>query len=262
VIASKLVYTVCIFIFIRDVDNFLFLPISLGISNSCAVFLTWYELLKKMQIRIKIASLKKTFDFLHDSSVFFLSSIAVSIYTVSNTIILGMKYPSASLAQYGAANSLIANMRALLSPISNSIYPYMVANKNYKLVKKIIWLLMPVIVLGCAGLYVFAKPIIVFICGNDYSNAVPIFKAMLPLVIISLPTYLLGYPVMGAIGRINIANISVMMGALFHIIGLVLLYTTGIMSFINIALLTGLTELVVFSIRLTVVIRYFKRNGI
>ena len=60
------------------------------------------------------------------------------MYQTLNTILLGFRFPSESLAMYGASNNLISCGRSLLSPISDSIYPYMVKNKNYRLVKKLI----------------------------------------------------------------------------------------------------------------------------
>ena len=114
---------------------------------------------------------------------------------------------------------------------------------------------------GCLVLFFLAKPIIRIICGEGYSEAVPVLRAMLPLVVISLPTYLLGYPVLGALGKVKVANTSVMIGSVFHAVGLVVLYFfMNRLNFITISLLTVCTEMIVFGIRMFLIIGELKRG--
>ena len=107
----------------------------------------------------------------------------------------------------------------------------------------------------CLVLFFLAKPIIRIICGEGYSEAVPVLRAMLPLVVISLPTYLLGYPVLGALGKVKVANTSVMIGSLFHITGLGMLFLINRLNFITISLLTVCTEIIIIVIRMFVIIK-------
>lgn len=261
VIFSKLIYTIIIFIFIHKPKDYIFVPLATVGANIVAVLLTWLEIKRKGYIaRIKV-SMKEIMVYLKDSGTFFLSRVAVSMYTTLNTVLLGFKFSEVSMGQYGAANSLISTGRSFISPISDSMYPYLVKNKNYKLVKKVLVIIEPVIILGCLVLFFLAEPIIRIICGEGYSDAVPVLRAMLPLVVISLPTYLLGYPVLGALGKVKIANISVMIGSLFHITGLGVLFLTGILNFIMVSLLTFATELVVFGIRVFVVVNELKNEN-
>lgn len=249
VLLSKLVYTICIFAFIHKNSDFIFVPIATILSNLAAILLTWIEIIRNLKIYPIKVKFSEIFDELKNSSVFFLSRIAVSMYQTLNTILLGFKFPSAELANYGAANNLVSSGRSLLSPISDGIYPYMIRNKNFHLVKKLILILEPLIIAGCVLLYFIAPWFIRIFCGKGYENAVPIFKAMLPLIIISLPTYLFGYPLMGALGIIKIANLSVIIGSVFHVVGVFILYFAGVLSFVPVALLTFATEIVVFAIR-------------
>jgi PST family polysaccharide transporter len=259
VIISRLLYTICIFIFIRGKNDLLFIPISLSISNICAVFLTWYEIIKKMKMRIGLVSIKETLKFLQESSIFFLSRIATSVYSSANTILLGFEFQSTELAQYGAANTLSSSIKGMFSPIADSIYPYMITQKNYNLIKRILLTLMPLIGIGCIGLFIFSEPIVTFICGKDYIDASPIFRLMIPFIVTTLPSYIFGYPVLGSLGKIRSANTSVMIGAAFHIAGLTVLFLTKRISFAMVVLLTGLTEIIVFFIRFTVFIRTNRR---
>lgn len=249
VLLSKLVYTIGIFAFIHKPSDFIFVPVATILSNVAAIILTWIEIIRNLKIYPIKVKFPEIFTELKNSSVFFLSRVAVSMYQTLNTILLGLKFPSAELACYGAANNLVSSGRSLISPISDSIYPYMVRNKNYHLVKKLILILEPLIIAGCVLLYFVSPWFIRIFCGKGYENAIPVFRAMLPLIVISLPTYLFGYPLMGALGIIKIANISVIAGSVFHVAGLFVLYFADLLSFIPVAFLTFATEIVVFSIR-------------
>lgn len=260
IIFSKLVYTALIFLLIKQSNDYLYVPIATIGANLIAVLLTWYEIKKKKYIEKTKVSFKEIFMYLKESSTFFLSRVAVSLYTTLNTVLLGFKFNDYAMGQYGVANNLINTGRSFISPISDSIYPYLVKNKNYKLVKKLLLILEPIIILGCLVLYFFAGPIIKIICGNGYEDSIPVLRAMLPLVVITLPTYLCGFPLLGSIGKIKYANISTIIGAIFHVLCLILFYCLGILNFVSISLLTFCTELIVLSIRLHVVISTLKRG--
>ncbi|GHV66166.1 transporter [Spirochaetia bacterium] len=260
VLFSKLVYTGLVFLLVHNDNDYLKVPVAVIGGNLIAVLLMWYEIIRKLHIQFIHVSLKETVHYLQDSSVFFLSNVAVNMYQSLNTVVLGFQFSSASIAQYGAANTLISSGRGLFSPISNSIYPYMIVKKNYRLVKKIILILEPLICVACIGLFIFAESFVVLLCGNQYADSVPVFRAMLPLIAISLPTYLLGYPVMGALGKIKIANSSVIIASVFHLAGLFSLYFLGHLNFIALALLTFCTECIVFTIRTCCVLRELRKR--
>ncbi|MHB9294112.1 oligosaccharide flippase family protein [Hollandina sp. SP2] len=250
VIFSKLVNLGLVFLLIRTDADYLKVPLAAIGGNLIAVALTWYEIIRKLGLRFTRVSLGETVQYLRESSSFFLSRVAVSMYQSLNTVVLGFGFSNAEIAQYGAANTLTTAGRAMLSTISDSIYPYMIKQKNYRLIKKIILMLEPVIMLVCIGLFIYAKPIITLICGNQYAGAAPVFRAMLPLIGISLPVYLFGYPVLGALGKIKAANTSVIIASGFHVAGLFVLFLAGRLNFISLALLSFCTECVVFAVRM------------
>lgn len=261
VILSKAVYTAVIFVLVRRPSDYMLVPTATIVSNLVAVVLSWIEIRRRGLIVPAKVTAGEIFRHLKESSVFFLSRVAVSLYSTLNTVLLGFRFPSSALGQYGAANGLTNTCRSMLSPISDSLYPYLVNRKNFTLVRKMLLILEPVIIAGCVLLWFIATPVIRIVCGEGYDGAVPVFRAMLPLVIISLPTYLFGYPVLGALGRVRVANTSVIIGSAFHVTGLFALHFCGRLDFMSVPLLTFATEIVVFAIRAgTVVKAYFSQK--
>ncbi len=262
VIVSKAVYTAFIFGLVRRSADYMLVPVATIGSNLVAVGMTWIEIKRRNLIGRPKISIRDIFSHLKESAVFFLSRIAVSLYSTLNTVLLGVRFSEAALGQYGVANSLTNTCRSMLSPVSDSIYPYLVNRKNFALVRRILLILEPMIVAGCVLLWFIAAPVIRIVCGEGYSGAVPVFRAMLPLIVISLPTYLFGYPVLGALNRVGVANTSVIAGSAFHVAGLLVLHFCGRLDFISVPLLTFATEIVVFAIRAGTVAReYSARKG-
>ena len=260
VVAAKFIYTALIFLFIKDESDYLIVPLATIGSNIFAVILTWAEIIRKKIILFSRVSVGQTFKYLKDSSLFFLSRIAATFYSSLNTVILGFKFPSSQVGQYGVANTLTNTCRSLMSPISDSIYPYMIKQKNFRLVKKIILVLEPLVLVCCAVLWIIAEPTVRFVCGQGYENAVPMLRAMIPIIALTLPAYLFGYPVLGALNQTKWANLSVVISALFHIVGLVVLFVFKKIGFLQIIVLTCITQFIELGIRMCVIFRELKKR--
>lgn len=252
-LVGRAIYTVLIFIFVHKPEQYLMIPVISAIGEGVILIWAWIYVKRKLGISVTITSFSETLAAFKESSLFFLSRIASTAYTSTNIVILGIIYNNALVAQFGVANALINNIRSLFSPIADSIYPYMIQKKNYKLVKKILIVLTPIILLGTIGLYFLADPIIMLMAGKQYDYAIPIFRAFLPMIVITLPVFLLGFPVLGAMNRMKDANLSVIFAAIYHIIGLFTLYYLDMLNFISVALLTCTTEMVILIYRLIVI---------
>ena len=183
-IISKIVYTVLIFALVGTTKSYYYIPLSLGISNLITVIWSWTYIKRKLKMRItkvKLSDIKKQ---LKESSTFFASRIATTVYSASNIFILGLfGYSDTAIGVYGASNTLIGYGKSMFSPIADSIYPYMIKNKNYKLIKKILGILMPLIIFGCILLFFISEWFIKLMCGEEYLESVPYFRLMIPMLI-------------------------------------------------------------------------------
>ena len=254
VLASKAVYTAAIFAFVRKGSDYFLVPVATIGANLVAIILTWIEIFRKRMIVFSAVPAKEMFLRLKESSLFFLSRIATTFYTSLNTVLLGFQFPGAAVGQYGAANAIANTCRSLMSPISDSIYPYMVKQKNFVLVKKLLLCLEPLVIVCCTLLWILAPQAVRIVCGTGYENAVPMLRAMLPIVAITLPAYLCGYPVLGALGKLKWANLSVVISASFHVVGLVVLAVAGQVGFIQVIALTCCTQFLELGIRAIVIL--------
>lgn len=255
-VAVRLFFTVCIFIFLKDKSQSFVIPLfnALGAAGSC--IWTYYDVYHRLGVRLVRVTPSYVLQTMKRSAGFFVSRIASTAYGAANTLILGFWFPegSALLGYYTSAEKLMNTAKSAFTPIADSLYPYMVKNKNYSLVKKVMLVLMPVIFIGCAVLWIFAEPFCVLFLGAEYAASAEIFRVFIPVILITLPSYLFGFPVLSPMGLAKYANISVVAGAAVHAVLLFILFVSGALDGKNVGIATCITESVILIFRITVVI--------
>lgn len=262
-ILIKLFFTLMIFILVKEPKDYIYIPILNIIGNLGALIATYIHL-NSMDIKFTSCRLKDILSRMKTSSIFFMSRIASTAYTAANTIILDFLSGGAMTGFYTSADKLVSTAKNGISPISDSLYPYMVKNKDFKLVKKVILVLEPIIILGCAILFIWANPICIWLFGDEYGYVGDVLRTMLPAVVFILPSYILGFPVLGAMGMNKHANYSVIVGSCIHIVNLLVMYFAGVMNIITLGIATSVAEGIVLIYRIIVVIKNKDklRNGI
>ena len=201
-----------------------------------------------------------TFHF-KDSAQFFASRVASTVYQASNAVILSAIYGSGSpvIGYYTSADKVVALTKAASSPVADSLYPYMIKNKNYKLIKNILLLAMPVITVGVAVLGIFSGEICVWVFGEEYYEAGKILRLLLPFVWVVLPNYILAFPVMVPLGLTKYANLSNVVGLGVEVISVGAFALMGCLNVYTLCIATSITEVVVFLFRLICVLRRMRR---
>ena len=252
-VAIKAFFTVMIVLFLKRPDQYCIIPILNIIGNSAALLGVYLHLYRQMHIRFVSCKMREVWDSFRRSSTFFYSRIATSVYTASNTVILSVISAGSAIGYYTLADKLITTAKSGLSPISDSLYPYMTKNRDFKLVWRILKVIMPIIVGGCAIVFIFARPLCEIVFGAGYGDAAPVLRAMLPVVVVILPSYILGFPTLSAMGLSKYANYSVVFGSVLHVINLLVLYFTGHMNMVTLGAMVSVAEIAILLFRIVVI---------
>jgi PST family polysaccharide transporter len=123
----------------------------------------------------------------------FLSRSAVSLYTMANTLILGLFVASAGVAFYGGAERIVLAVVGLMAPITQALYPRMIhlaANNRERATEAIQKGLIFFAALGllAGAALIIAAPWVIRILGPDYRPAIGVLRVaslILPLVAVS-----------------------------------------------------------------------------
>lgn len=252
----KVFFAAAIFVVLKAPEDVWVVPVLNIIGNGVALIVAYVHVIKKIGVRfVKIAPADVAAQ-LKSSSVFFFSRIATTAYTALNTIILDIITQSgAATGHYTSANKLITAGKNGLSPVADSLYPYMAKNKDFSLVKKVLLIAEPVIFVFCAVVFAFAEPFCVWFFGEEFAQAGLVLRAMLPVGVVIFPSYLLGFPMLTAMGISKHANYSTIFGSVFHMIMLGVLFLCGQVNMITLALSVSVTETVILLYRIVVIVK-------
>lgn len=251
----KFFCTCMIFIFLRDSSQYYVIPILTGIGNLGAVIGVFFHL-RSMGYGFVKVKLSDIFYNMKRSCFFFYSRIASAVFTATNTFILGMIYGSgaAVVGLYSTAEKAVTMAKQAITPVTDSLYPYMVRNRNFKLIKKLLIIGMPVFFVGCGVVMIFAEPLCAFAFGQEYYDAGRYLRLLAPIVFFCYPNTMFGFPTLSPMGLSKQVNLSSIFAAALQVVMLVLLFVTVGITPERICIATCITEVFTCSYRITVVL--------
>lgn len=191
-IIGKVIYTVAIFLFIHNQGDYLLVPIINSIGLIVVGIAGFYIAVKKFNIKLKIPSVKSIIYHLKEGWYVFISTVAINMYTTTNTFLLGLLTNNTLVGYYSIAEKIVLAANGLLNPISQALYPF-VSRKtqdekdevNINFIRNLTKLMAIIGLILSAGIFIFAKPIILIIFGNAYANSVILLEILsaLPFVV-------------------------------------------------------------------------------
>lgn len=255
-ILSKLIFLILIFTFVKQPSNYLIVPLFNSLGFMTAGLIGVYFAVKELGIKLYIPkwlSIIKQFKY---SSEFFLSRVAVSIYTNTNTFCLGLIGSNVMVGYYVAAEKIYTALNGLQLPLNHALYPYVSKYRDVKLFKKIFLITIIINTFICLFVFLFAKYIITVFYGKEMLEAYKVLRIFCLGTLVAIPDMLLGYPLLGGLGYTQKANLSVIISAMIHLLGLFFLYCTNKMNIYSIASMAVITESVVLLLRSFWVVKY------
>lgn len=257
-VCIRVFFTGMICAFLRNPDDHYLVPLLQIIGNSIAIIAIYFHMFRRLKVRFCRITLRDMGAQLKRASGFFASRIASSIYTKSNYIILSVVGVGSGMSgMYSASDKAITAAQGCCSPISDSLYPYMVKNHDYKLVKKALMIFMPIILIGVTVVFIWAEPLCQLVFGAKYAGTGAVLRAMLPIAVVILPSYICGFPMLSSMGITKYANYSIMIGSVVHLLNLAILYFTGnIRNVVLLGAAVSVTETVILLVRLWAIWRH------
>jgi PST family polysaccharide transporter len=250
----KLFFVLLIFVLLKDKTDYYVIPILGIIGNTIALLSVGFHM-KSLGLYFSRVPLRELRDTFKQSSLFFYSRIATNIYSSTNIFMLGVLYGYGAnvIGYFTSADRLITAAKQGITPITDSLYPYMVKNKNFNLIKKMLLVGIPVLGVGCLVTAILAEQICVIIFGEEYRAAGEYLRLLMPVVLFAFPAMIFGFPVLSPMGLSRFANLSNISGAVIQIVQLAALFATGNLNVVNICIATCITEAATLTFRLVIV---------
>lgn len=196
-ILARLISTAMIFIFVKSTSDYSLAGFLQGITPLISAICAIIMILIKYSVIVKptFGDIKKM---LVEGWDVFVSNILISMYTISNTFLLGLVADSITVGRYSAIEKVIKFIIRVLEPISQAIYPhisFLVKNSQEKailFIKKCLFFICGIMLLTSIMIFIFAKYLSCFLFGYVYYDAVFLIKIMSPLPFIISMSNILG----------------------------------------------------------------------
>ncbi len=255
-ITTRLISILPLFFIIRKPDDYLYIPICYSTGSIIAGILSLVFINRVFGMKFYFTSIKEICDVTYDSVRYFLSRLSVSLFTNTNTFVLGLVCGNVAVGYYSLADKIYVALNSVYGPINGTIFPYMTKQKNLKLFKKILYygIVLNFIVLVC---FYYIFPHIYHFIFDDFSDkSFDVLKILMLSNLLCLPATFLGYPFLAAWGHPNYCNYTLIVSSIFHICGLLFLYMCNMVSIYNVAYMVVLCELFLLCIRMYGIKKY------
>lgn len=188
-ILSKVVTTAAIFVFIRQGSHYIYVPvvqsagtIAMGVAGLGAAL--W-----RFPVRFRLPSKAVLKRELVEGWHLFIYKMSTSLYTTSNTVILGLVANNTVVAYYVAGEKIVRAIQGLLFPLSQAVFPHIgrlaaeskaVALAFASRMAKGVGLIALAL---SVGLFLGAEPLVRLILGDQFGTSVPVVRilSLLPL---------------------------------------------------------------------------------
>jgi polysaccharide transporter, PST family len=209
ILVSRLVFVALTFTLVTSTNDLTLLMLINGLAQIIAALLGFGILVRSGYVptRPQLSSCQAV---LKQASPFFLSRVAVSTYTAGGALFLGIFSGINSVAIYAVAEQLYRGALSLLSPVSQVMYPYILRTQRYKVLMQVTATATAIACIGSILGALLGEKVILFLFGKDFMDSADVLNIFLLAIIVNTPSVLLGYPMLGALGLLHLANRSVL----------------------------------------------------
>lgn len=249
-IVSKLLFTILIFIVIKEPSDYMFVPLVNGLGFIVGGLLSLWIVYKNFKQSFVSQSCTILKTYFIDSSQFFLSRVSITIYTSANAFVLGLFTSNSMVGYYAIAERLYMALQSLYNPITQVLYPYISKEKNTLLFKKIFFIIVIFNTLSILLLFYIDVWLFNILFTKKLGvESILVFEILLIAGLIMVPSILLGYSYLGALGHAKYANKSVIYASIFHLIGISILVLFDVITIYTVAYMVIVTQIIDFTYR-------------
>jgi PST family polysaccharide transporter len=216
-VVAKLSYVVLVWLLVRVEGDYLWVPAADGIAQLSAAATGLY-LIYRVGYRITVPAMSDIVVAVRQTSGFFVSRLSAAAYSYSGVVLLGMVSTPANVAVYALAEQLYRGMHALFSPVVQALYPYMARERDFVLLRRIALACVGVALIGGITGHFLAPLLITKVLGAKWSASLGVLDVFLVAITVHVAAMMSGYPLAAALDRLDVANRSVVYGALIYVL--------------------------------------------
>jgi len=190
-IGSRLLFTIAIFIFVQEKSDFYMVPLLSALGTIIGGLYALYFIKTNFDIKFAFQKITTLKYYLNEAHHIFISKLAISLYTISTTFILGIFTNNTIVGYFAAGDKIIQAFKGLMGPVSQTIYPYVSKKVHHskedglKFIKKITLYIAIFTSLVSLFIFIFAEFLVNLLLGAEYQNSIIVVQilALMPFMI-------------------------------------------------------------------------------
>lgn len=250
----KVIFIIPIFLFIKSESNYIYVPLINSISFLISGLIGFILAVRIFKVKLLMPSQSQIIHQFKDGWHVFISTIAISFYTISNTFILGLFNNNTIVGYYSAAEKIARAVQGLISPLSQAIYPNISKlaseskTKANNFLYKLSWIISPGTFILSMVLFIFSEKIILVVLGAKYIPSIIVLKilAFLPFIVGSATVFANLFLL--AFGYIRQWTQIIIFSSIISIFNAIIFVKIFNLSMIGIAINVIITELIILSL--------------
>ncbi len=253
---TKVIGLIFIFLFVKENNDYYLVPLCnfIGAFSACIISLIFIK--RVFHIQFFVPKIVNIIESIKYSSQFFLTKVGIALYRQTNAFVLGLAVTTTAVAYYVSADRIFWAIFALYNTFTGALFPYMSKNKDIIFFKKILKYLIIIAIVFSIFLVLTSKYLILIFFTEKMLPAVNILRIFSLSLGFALFIDALGFPLLGAFGYVKETNMGYIVGGLYNLFGLMVLYCFNLISIYSVAILVSSTYLVIFLHRIYYIHKY------
>jgi PST family polysaccharide transporter len=181
--------TALLFVFVRKPNDYMWVVYLNAVGTLLIGVLSTVTLFRKFRVTFAVPNYVTIMELLRNGLRIFISQIAVTLFTNTNTFILGIFTNNLTVGTYAVAEKIVRAGIALSAPFSSAIYPRTILlfkesrERALSFLRKVLFGCSALFFCVSALLFLFAEPIVSLVTGTTNTTACMLVRIMsiLPL---------------------------------------------------------------------------------
>jgi O-antigen/teichoic acid export membrane protein len=202
-LVGKILFTLIVLWIIKVKEDYIWQPLLLSLINILVALISFIWAFKKYSLRIVPVSFQQIISLLKQERAVFLSMAVISLYTTTNTIMLGILKSESEVGYFTSAQKLILVATSLINlPVTQAMYPYLGSafGKSREEGTITVQKILPLIVFFTGGLslvmFLMGPWVLHWFYGSLFDPSIPAFQVMAFLTMIVAISNVFGIQVM------------------------------------------------------------------
>ena len=190
-IIAKTIFTVLVFVLIHQKTDYVYVPFLGALGTIISGILALGIIRKHFKVNFHLPSKNEVIHQLREGWYIFISTVAISLYSISNTFILGLFASNTIVGYYSGAEKIINAVQGLLSPISQTIYPHISKIASESKERALKFLQKITILIGSSSfvlsllIFLLAEVVVKILLGGQYLESIKVLRILsfLPFIV-------------------------------------------------------------------------------